>query len=65
LKTEALAIHACQSAGIFAERICNAGFPAPKEASGVEAAECFIVHNLVDDNSGELTEELKRNLILR
>ena len=65
LKTEALAVHLCQSAGIFAERICNAGFPAPAYASGVEAAECFIVHHLAEDTPGALTEELKKNLSVR
>ena len=57
LKTEALALHACQSAGIFAERICNSGFPAPATVSGGEAAECFIIHHL-NDSPAPLTQEL-------
>ena len=65
LKTEALAVHNCQSAGIFAERICKAGFPPPASHPELEAAECFIVHHLESDNSGELTEELKKNLSVR
>lgn len=61
LKSRALAVHACQSAGIFAEKICNEGFRPQGRIYGIEAAERFIVHRLADDNTGELTEELKKN----
>ena len=64
-KIGALAVHLCQSAGIFAEKICRNGFPPPEHLSGIEAAEKFIVHQLAEDNPGELTQELKRNLIVR
>ena len=64
-KIGALAVHLCQSAGIFAEKICRSGFPPPERCSGIEAAEKFIVHVLTEDNDGELTQELKRNLIVQ
>ena len=64
-KIGALAVHLCQSAGLFAEKICRAGFPPPEHCSGIEAAEKFIVHLLAEDNPGELTQELKRNLMAR
>ncbi|MBQ9336638.1 MAG: PIG-L family deacetylase [Lentisphaeria bacterium] len=63
-KIDALAVHACQSAGIFAERICNNGYRPLGQPYGFEAAETFIIHRLAEDNAGELTQELIRNRAL-
>ena len=60
-KIDALAVHGCQSAGIFAEKICNNGYRPLGRRYGIEAAETFIIHRLSDDESGELTQELKLN----
>jgi len=63
-KIDALAVHLCQSAGIFAERSCNNGYRPLGQPYGFEAAETFIIHHLSEDDPGELTQELIRNSAL-
>ena len=60
-KTDALALHSCQSAGLFAATICERYKPLGQRY-GIEAAEGFTVHRLSDSCDGELTQELKKNL---
>ncbi len=59
-KRMALAMHKCQSAGIFAEA-CTGDVLEFGKKFGVEAAEGFIVHALLDAGAGELTGELAGN----
>ena len=59
-KRNALSVHACQSAGLFAKE-CTADSLELGKKFGVEAAEGYIIHRLDADMQGILTKELIRN----